>query len=150
MFCFCLYRFFFVSSFLFFSHFIHSATINLQLSFHFHWKLFRDWVWYDCYDCTRVVYTFLHFTFYARLLLYGNINCILFVFFLFNCSQCRVSSSGVKMLFNDIKRNWLESNCESSCAAYVRMCVVLRVLLVPFNWNISAHSKKPESRASKQ
>lgn len=38
----------------------------------------------------------------------------------------------IKMLFNDIKRNWLKSNCESRCAAYAWwFCDV------PFNWNIS-------------
>lgn len=46
------------------------------------------------------------------------------------------SSSGVKMLFNDIeKKIWLKSNCESCYAAhdYIGMYVLLRVLLDTFN-----------------
>lgn len=89
---------------------------------------------------------FAFYLFFMPVFFMGISIAILFVFFTFNCSRCRFSSSGVKMLFIDIKRNWLKSNCESSCAAYVRMCVsvcvVSRVLAIPFNWNISTHTNK--------
>lgn len=129
------------------SHFIHSATINLQLSFHFHWKLFRDWVWYDCYDCARVVYMLflsLLFSFYARLL-YGNINCILFVFFptiVLNVASHRAASKWYSMTSKEIDWNQIVKAVVLLMLEWVWVCV--------WNWECwsflsigaSPHTKK--------
>lgn len=92
----------------------------------------------ECDMIAMIVLTLMCTLFFCLLPVFFMGISIAFCFYDFQLfSLSYFSSSGVKMLFNDIRRKkiWLKSNCESCCVAhdYIGMYVLLRVLLDTFN-----------------